>query len=124
MWNMRRSSNSRTGKGSPITGCGLVSEECFGQMLHVEQKRTERSGKCLVLMLLEFDRASTIRKHGPALEKMLFALSNATRETDVKGWHKDQSILGIIFTEIVPGEAISVAEVLLNKVRDLMATAF
>lgn len=123
MWNMRRSSNSRSQEGSPLSDCGLVSEECFGQMLHIEQKRTERSGKCLVLMLLEFDRSSAMRKQAPALEKMLLDLFAATRETDVKGWYKDRSILGIIFTEIVPAEANAVAEVLLAKVRDLLAVA-
>lgn len=123
MWNMRRSSNSRSQEGSPLSDCGLVSEECFGQMLHIEQKRTERSGKCLVLMLLEFDRSSAMRKQAPALEKMLLDLFAATRETDVKGWYKGRSILGIIFTEIVPAEANAVAEVLLAKVRDLLATA-
>ena len=87
---------------NPHTDCSLVSEECFGQMLHVEQKRTERSGKCFMLMLLEFDGAVIATKKASAIDKVLFALSHSTRETDVKGWYRNQSILGVIFTEITP----------------------
>jgi len=123
MWNIRRSSNSQLVEGGNlITGCGVVSEDCFGQMLHMEQKRTERSGKCLVLMLLEFDSVLT-SKQGTAIEKVLFALSHSTRETDVKGWYESRAILGVIFTEIGHSGAESIAAVLLTKVRGLLAAA-
>ncbi len=92
-------------------------------MLHMEQKRTERSGKCLVLMLLEFDSWLMTGKQGESIKKLLLSLSHSTRETDVKGWYKSRSILGVVFTEIVPAEASSIADVLLTKVRDLLTTA-
>jgi exopolysaccharide biosynthesis polyprenyl glycosylphosphotransferase len=122
---MRRSiSASRSEEtGNSRSERGLVSEECFAQMLHMEQKRTERSGKCLVLMLLEFNNVLTNGKQRGALEKVLSALSHSTRETDVKGWYKGGSILGVVFTEVVPAEANAVAEVLLTKVRSLMVVA-
>jgi exopolysaccharide biosynthesis polyprenyl glycosylphosphotransferase len=123
MWNIQRSSNSRSVEGGKsITGFSVMSEECFAQMLHMEQKRTERSRKCLVLMLLEFDSPLTTEQD-TAIGKVLFALSRSTRETDVKGWHKSRAILGIIFTEIVPAEADSIAAGLLTKVRRLLANA-
>lgn len=119
MWNLPRSkSNSPF---DPYQGFGLVSEGCFAQMLHLEQKRTERSDKSLVLMLLEFGSIIKTAKEGRTLEKVLSALSDSTRETDVKGWHKDGSVLGIIFTEIVPAEAKSVANVLSTKVHRVLA---
>jgi exopolysaccharide biosynthesis polyprenyl glycosylphosphotransferase len=122
MWNIRRSSNSRFVEGnSLITGCGVASEECFGQFLHIEQKRTERSGKSLVLMLLEFDSALTTQ--GTAIEKILFALTHLTRETDVKGWYKNRSVLGVIFTDVASGEAESIAAALVTKVRGLLVAA-
>ncbi len=125
MWNMRRSkstSSSEEGR-SPLTDCGLASEECFAKMLHVEQRRTERSGKCLVLMLLEFGSVLTADKRSAALEKALSALSHSTRETDAKGWYRSRSILGVVFTEIAPAEANSVADVLLKKVRSVLVAA-
>ncbi len=90
------------------------------QMLHVEQKRTERSGRHLVLMLLGFGRSPAGAGQLRTIEKLLVGLSNATRETDVKGWYKNRSVLGIIFTEIVADEAKSVANVLLNKIASLL----
>lgn len=125
MWNARRSrADSQTTEGSrSLNDCGLVSEECFAQMLHVEQKRTERSGKCLILMLLDFGSTFTTGKQRAAIEKVLCVLAHSTRETDVKGWYKTQSVLGVVFTEILPAEADSVADVLSTKVRALLATA-
>jgi exopolysaccharide biosynthesis polyprenyl glycosylphosphotransferase len=125
MWNMRGlKSNSRSVEsGVARNECGLVSEECFCQMLHVEQKRTERSGKCLVLMLMEFGSVLRTGKQSRAIEKALAVLSDSIRETDVRGWYKSGSILGVVFTEIVPAEASSVADVLLTKVRGLLTAA-
>jgi exopolysaccharide biosynthesis polyprenyl glycosylphosphotransferase len=91
-------------------------------MLHVEQKRTERSGKCLVLMLLEFDRILTTGQYGMTIEKVLFALSHSTRETDVKGWYKNRLTLGVVFTEIAFANGSSIADFLLIKVRGILAT--
>jgi exopolysaccharide biosynthesis polyprenyl glycosylphosphotransferase len=120
MWN-NRSSNSRSGEASnPAVDRSFVSEECFGEMLHVEQKRTERSGKCLVLMLLEFGAALKTGKLNVTAQKLLPALSEATRETDIKGWYKSGSVLGVVFTEIVPANAHAVSDLLLKKVRGLL----
>lgn len=106
---------------NPSRDYTFVSQECFAQMLHVEQKRTERSGKSLVLMLLDLGNVLATAKHSRIIEKALTALADYTRETDVKGWHKAGSVLGIIFTEIAPTEARSVADSLEAKVRDLLA---
>ena len=90
-------------------------------MLHVEQKRTERSGKSLVLMLLEFGAALKTGKPCVDAQKVLSVLSQATRETDIKGWYKSGSVLGVVFTEIAPGEAHSVSDLLVKKVGALLA---
>jgi hypothetical protein len=37
-------------------------------------------------------------KHGRLLEKIHAALSGSTRDTDVTGWYKNNSILGVICT--------------------------
>jgi len=106
-----------------VDACGLVSAECFAQMLNVEQKRTERSGKCLVLMLLEFGDGLKLGKQPAAVERVLSALFHSTRETDVKGWYKYASTLGVVFTEIATADAHSVSDFLLKKVRGLLVAA-
>jgi lipopolysaccharide/colanic/teichoic acid biosynthesis glycosyltransferase len=107
--------------GKPEGDFGLVSQACFENVLYLEQKRTERSGKSLVLMLVHFDRTLVTENRGRNFEKVLSALGDFTRETDIKGWYRDGAIVGVIFTEILAEEATSVAEVLLDKVRSLIA---
>ena len=66
-------------------------------MISVERKRTERSRKPFLLFLLD---ARTLFHRGHVLPKIVAALSTITRETDVGGWFEENSILGIIFTEL------------------------
>jgi len=88
-------------------------------MLDLEQKRTERSDRRFALMLVQ--SAGPLKDLGTALlDKIAAALFRATRETDFKGWYKDGSILGIIFTEIGSSDPTSVTQTLLGKVQRLL----
>jgi len=49
------------------------------------------------------------------LERILSALSGATRETDTKGWYTAGSVIGVIFTEIGTTDG-NIANALLTKV--------
>ncbi len=104
---------------SPVIGFStseLIAQESFMKTLHLEQKRTERSRRRFVLMLLASRSLLMARgKRGP-FEKVLCALSHSTRETDAKGWYRDGSVVGVIFTEIAPAEGRSVANALLTKI--------
>ncbi|MCX6634197.1 MAG: hypothetical protein NT090_03795 [Acidobacteria bacterium] len=76
----------------------ILDQEPFVRMLCLERKRTERSGRRFVLMLLE---AGSLLKAGndrQALDKVLLAVTQATRETDIKGWYKSGHVIGVIFT--------------------------
>ena len=100
----------------------LLAEDAFTMMLSLERKRTARSQRRFVLMLLE---SSTLLKGGNNVEtfdKVLYALSRSTRETDIKGWYKDGCVLGVIFTEIGAAEGKSVATALLMKVTNALCS--
>jgi lipopolysaccharide/colanic/teichoic acid biosynthesis glycosyltransferase len=100
----------------------LLAEDAFMTMLCLERKRTARSQRRFVLMLLE---SSTLLKGGNNVEtfdKVLYALSRSTRETDIRGWYKDGCILGVIFTEIGAAEGKSVASALLTKVTSALCS--
>jgi lipopolysaccharide/colanic/teichoic acid biosynthesis glycosyltransferase len=100
----------------------LLAEDAFTTMLCLERKRTARSQRRFVLMLLE---SSTLLKggnHVESFDKVLCALSRSTRETDIKGWYKDGCILGVIFTEIGAAEGKSVASALLTKVTNALCS--
>src|SRR5262245_43122716 len=83
-----------------FSGGQVFDEKTFLRMLYLERKRAERSSRRFVLMLLETE--SLLKAgHNPAfLQRIVQALANSIRETDIKGWYEDGSIIGIIFTEI------------------------
>jgi exopolysaccharide biosynthesis polyprenyl glycosylphosphotransferase len=129
MWNITNSnkrSRSKTKDVSPLLGShsDLLSEDYFVKMLHVEQKRTERSHRRFVLMLLECSALLlTADKTIEATENILLAILNVTRETDIKGWYKDGSVIGVIFTEIAPAEEPTAVTVLLGRVTSALSHA-
>ena len=53
---------------------------------------------------------------------MITALSHSIRETDIKGWYKDDSVIGVIFTEVGAAEGKSVANALLTRVTSALCT--
>src|SRR5437899_10033279 len=95
MWNLRRlNKSSRPGKKNIFvgtSGLALIAEAAFVKMLHVEQKRTERSSRRFALMLLECRSLRSTCNSAETLDNLLLALLNATRETDIRGGYKDGS---------------------------------
>jgi lipopolysaccharide/colanic/teichoic acid biosynthesis glycosyltransferase len=89
-------------------------------MISVERKRTERSGKPFLLMLLDTDRRHASGKNGKALSKILSTLLASTRETDVTGWFKDHCIVGVMFTDLVLNEKRSILSTMLARVTDAL----
>jgi lipopolysaccharide/colanic/teichoic acid biosynthesis glycosyltransferase len=94
----------------------ILAKEPFLRTLCLERKRTERSHRRFVLMLLQSDSLLKAADNDGAFEKVLNALSRSTRETDIKGWYEEGCVMGVIFTEIGAAEGKSVANALLNKV--------
>ncbi len=76
----------------------VLSEEAFRRMISVERKRSERSQRPFVLLLIDTGRS---QPQSRVLLDMLSALQGATRETDVTGWYTADSVVGVMFTEIV-----------------------
>ncbi len=103
----------------------LVSQEAFVAMVRIEQKRTERSGRYFILMLVDREalQKEVYRGHDD-VEKILTALVSASRETDIKGWYREGSQLGVVFTEVPADDAKGVVDVLSSRVCSELAAAF
>ena len=103
---------------SPTTASQLrgavLPEQLFTRMLCVERKRSERSGRLLILFLLE---SATLLKsdQSPVMDKILLSLARSTRDTDIVGWYREQSVLGVLFTEIGAAKN-SIVDILSSKV--------
>jgi lipopolysaccharide/colanic/teichoic acid biosynthesis glycosyltransferase len=79
---------------------GILNEETFHRLISLERRRTERSRKPFLLMLLDMGDHLPSGATAKVLSKILAGLSGSTRETDVAGWYKTDSVVGVMFTEI------------------------
>jgi lipopolysaccharide/colanic/teichoic acid biosynthesis glycosyltransferase len=106
--------------GDDSASLGMLPQGFFMRMLWLERKRTERSGRPFVLMLLESDRLLEADGKDPVLAKLLSAVSQSTRDTDFKGWYQEGAVVGVIFTEIREGEEKSVAHTVSTKLMNAL----
>lgn len=101
----------------------IFTQHQFLRVLALERKRTERSRRSFVLMLVESDTLFSTPHKASAFHKILYALSTSTRETDVTGWYKQNSTIGVIFTELGEAGEQAAAAALLKKVTNALAGA-
>nr|CBX31407.1 hypothetical protein N47_E49190 [uncultured Desulfobacterium sp.] len=83
----------------------------------MERKRTERSKKPFLLMMLDISELKTKHNKDFAIEKIKEILISCLRETDISGWYEANKIMGSIFTEINSIDESSI-ESILKKVND------
>ena len=75
----------------------MYDESHFNRLFDLEIKRSKRSKKPFVLILINI---TGLKKSHTMLKKLQKAFSSDFRETDIRGWYKQESIIGIIFTEL------------------------
>jgi lipopolysaccharide/colanic/teichoic acid biosynthesis glycosyltransferase len=97
-----------------------LSEEAFRRMLVIERKRTERSGKPFLLMLVEAGNHQRSEKSAKALNSISRALLSSTRETDVIGWYKDGITVGAMFTGLVFDDKNAILSTILTRVSNTL----
>ena len=98
----------------------ILDEESFRQMIALERKRTERSRQPFLLMLLDAGNCLPSGANGSVLSEVLSALSLATRETDVTGWYKTPSVVGVMFTEIGTEERSSIVGTVMSRISETL----
>jgi len=95
----------------------IQNEENFKRMIAVERKRTERSREPFLLMLLEAgNHHQRAEKNTNALDKIISAMLLSTRETDVVGWYKDRTTVGVMFTGLTIEDKNAVLSTILSRV--------
>jgi lipopolysaccharide/colanic/teichoic acid biosynthesis glycosyltransferase len=100
---------------------GLLTKESFIARLLWEERRTERSRRPFVLLLLE--APALLGCDGPkdACNRIATAFAMSIRETDVRGWYETAATLGVIFTEITADHDAAIGEKLSTKIQTLLA---
>jgi lipopolysaccharide/colanic/teichoic acid biosynthesis glycosyltransferase len=98
----------------------VLNERAFRRMIALERKRSERSRRPFLLMLLEDREQQSSGANGTALGSMATALLATSRETDVIGWYKGQAILGAMFTELAVNDKDSILKMIVSRVKSTL----
>ena len=100
----------------------ILDEDAFHRVLSLERKRTARSHKPFLLMLLDMGDELSVDHGEINLLKILDVLSGATRETDVVGWHKHGVVVGAMFTELDAEERKTILNSMLSRMSGALQT--
>jgi len=101
--------------------CRVLEQDSFQDMIAFERKRSERSGKVYALILVDAIDTVTIDQREKLLEKTGQVLTALTRDTDITGWYKTGSTLGVIFADIVAADRDAVVTAILARVADTLS---
>ena len=102
----------------------LLSPELFRNVLLRESKRSERSRKHLLLMLIDHGNPCEQTNHCRSLTQAAGVLDAAIRETDIAGWFDANCVLGVIFTEFGQSDATLATEAIETKITKSLQRAF
>jgi hypothetical protein len=92
--------SNRNGAKIISDGSGSFYDEFhFNRMFELEIKRTKLSQRPFILMLINITDLKKPRTNDMLSKLKKYFLSDF-RETDIRGWYKQESIIGIIFTEL------------------------
>src|SRR5262249_11043664 len=76
-------------------------------ILCLERKRSERSGRRFLLMLVNSETLLQKNESKKILPQLLAALFDSIRETDIAGWYQEGATLGVIFAEMHVADRIA-----------------
>ena len=108
--------------GSTALGA-FLSQEHFRRMLSRERKRSERSRKHFVLMLID-GKGPKNKKTDALLEQIAVVMGASVRETDVAGWFETSAVFGVIFTEFGECEVSTAVKIIEAKMTAELQRAF
>lgn len=99
----------------------FLDERFFNRMLERERKRSRRSGKSVILILVNM---TGLTGAGPlcASVRLDRALASRVRETDIRGWYLRDAVVGILFTDL-PSVGSRTREILFGKTMDALSFA-
>jgi hypothetical protein len=87
--------------GGPQQSYQAYNEEAFRHFLSVERRRAERSGRSLLLLLVEIDanHVGDARMQSTVARRVLTTLQGCVREVDFIGWYRAGRVIGAVLTQ-------------------------
>jgi lipopolysaccharide/colanic/teichoic acid biosynthesis glycosyltransferase len=97
----------------------LDHEELFHRLLTLERKRSDRTGEPFLLVLIHCE--ALIRKGAEqSIGEIGIALAAAVRVTDVTGWHRNRSVIGLVFTSFNGAGRTEVQSAISGKIQRIL----
>lgn len=90
--------------------------DVFQHLLKLERKRSERSKKFFLLMLIDLSSLKAQNDLKAIHHKIIDALTLSVREIDIRGWYNNGKVIGVIFTELDSSFVPKIEESIINKV--------
>jgi lipopolysaccharide/colanic/teichoic acid biosynthesis glycosyltransferase len=110
-----RASNGH-GRQTALVHHHLLAEPTFLDAIRRERRRSERSAKPFVLMLVRLQYCPKNGEGNRPIQRLVLAVHGSVRETDTIGWYQEGKIVGVIFTELGDAEKNAVIDSLKQRV--------
>jgi exopolysaccharide biosynthesis polyprenyl glycosylphosphotransferase len=95
----------------------IFGENTFLTILSSERKRTDRSEKPFLLILIDTNKIISSDSYPEILKDIVSILLSSIRETDICGWYEYGIKIGMIFTEIDSIDTQEAREAISSKIR-------
>ncbi len=106
-----------TSENSLSTNRIEFDEEAFNRILVLERKRSERSKRSFMLMLVSLDGLPEVEIGGEFRAEVFSGLASSKRDIDVLGWYRQDWVAGIIFTEISGTGDRAISEPIVERIK-------
>ena len=97
----------------------IDDEVVFKRMLCLERRRSERTEARFGLVLIDIEPVNPALS-GPIIHSICLTVAAAMRETDITGWYRERSVLGVILTTLNGAERNTVKSVVVERIRAIL----
>ena len=102
----------------------LRSDAHFHRMFWRERKRSERSDKTLLLLVIGRKASIGVKGDVAFLRHAVDCVTESVRETDLAGWFETDAVFGVLFTELGDTEITAATNVIQAKVMASLQRSF
>jgi lipopolysaccharide/colanic/teichoic acid biosynthesis glycosyltransferase len=99
----------------------IPGEKQFQELLCLERRRAERSRRPFLLMLLDLRNVLMNGNARTMIGNVWDSVCAASRDSDIRGWYSQGSVLGVIFVEVNPEGPVPVSDIIYAKVKSALS---
>jgi lipopolysaccharide/colanic/teichoic acid biosynthesis glycosyltransferase len=98
----------------------VADELLFQRLLSLERRRCERAGTRFALVLVGLDVVNN-KLTMEASQEIAHAIGASMRETDIVGWYRESSVIGIILTALTDATQDTLESVVVERIRRVLS---